>query len=147
RRREFHCALTGAAISVDPDIFLTEFFHSRGHANFSGLHDRELDAALDDGREHLDKDARLSAYRRASRRLAELVPAVYLRRGCSIIASRKHLRPRAPYPDHLLRLHDLVVETPRRVEEVSTHKERKTHGSKKRSQSRALAQRVRGRSK
>ncbi|MFD0599375.1 ABC transporter substrate-binding protein [Catellatospora coxensis] len=107
RLRQFDMALVGAAVSDDPDIFLTECFHSRGRSNYSGIRDKVVDDALLQARTTLDPQRRLQAYQRAVARLSHLVPAVYLRNGASVVASRPHVHGLRPHPDHLLRLEDV----------------------------------------
>jgi peptide/nickel transport system substrate-binding protein len=63
---------------VEPSMY--DYYHSGAKANFTGISDPQLDAALDAGRATDDQTKRVADYRTAQQRVAELVPEVYIQR-------------------------------------------------------------------
>ena len=104
RNGAFEAALVGAGGSTDPDIVMTECFHSRGRSNFGRLVDEELDTQIDAARSTWDAGERGELYDRACARIAEVVPAVFLRHGASIVAHCPGVAHAEAYADNLLRL-------------------------------------------
>lgn len=79
----FQAALLGVGLSVDPDAY--PLWHSDGHLNFAGLHDREIDRLLEQGRRGGDRRA---VYARVQERIGELRPALFLWQETLIFATR-----------------------------------------------------------
>ena len=104
RAGDFEAVLTGTNTGSDPDLFLTEFFHSNGRCNFGRLRDAALDGCIDRARETFDIDLRRELYQRAVDRIRHLVPVVFLRRGPSVVAHRPNVAGLLPRDDHLLYL-------------------------------------------
>ncbi|MFW0783171.1 ABC transporter substrate-binding protein [Gordonia sp. CPCC 206044] len=85
-KRDFDMVVTTANV-LDPDTELWAGFHSSSKGNMTGVHDTELDAALDAGRVGATVEERKSAYDTVQRELAEQVPGLfYVRSAPSVIA-------------------------------------------------------------
>ncbi|HEY8394385.1 MAG TPA: ABC transporter substrate-binding protein [Thermaerobacter sp.] len=83
RQGQFQAALLGVGLGVDPDAY--PLWHSNGHLNFAGLHDREIDRLLEQGRRGGDRRA---VYARVQERISELRPALFLWQETRIFATR-----------------------------------------------------------
>ncbi|MET8038098.1 ABC transporter substrate-binding protein [Streptomyces sp. NPDC005345] len=70
KKRDFDAALLVIDIPrLDPSLSFNPYFTSDGPNNWSGLHDRTLDALLADGAESTDRSDRKKAYADAQRRI------------------------------------------------------------------------------
>jgi peptide/nickel transport system substrate-binding protein len=94
----FEAALIGFSGFVDPDRVLFEAFHSAGRANHSGVSDPAFDDFVDRARRSYAAEERAELYAGACAVLEDLVPAVFLRHGASIIARRSRLTGIDPHP-------------------------------------------------
>ena len=94
----FEAALIGFPGFVDPDRILFEVFHSAGQANYSGVRDPAFDDFVDRARRSHAVEERAELYAGACDVLEDLVPAVFLRHGRSIIARRSRVTGIDPHP-------------------------------------------------
>jgi peptide/nickel transport system substrate-binding protein len=94
----FEAALIGFPGFVDPDRVLFEVFHSAGQANYSGVRDPAFDDFVDRARRSHAVEERAELYAGACDVLEDLVPAVFLRHGRSIIARRSRVTGIDPHP-------------------------------------------------
>ncbi len=72
--------LISSALFVDPEPRLWSVFHGDSRLNRSGVDDERLNAALDAGRTETDPEKRAAAYGTVQRRMADLVPAIFVGR-------------------------------------------------------------------
>jgi peptide/nickel transport system substrate-binding protein len=98
QRGSFEAALIGFPGFVDPDRVLFEAFHSAGRANYSGVSDPAFDDFVDRARRSHAAQERAELYAGACAVLEDLVPAVFLRHGVSIIARRSRVTGVEPHP-------------------------------------------------
>lgn len=96
--RGFEAVLMGFPGSGDPDPILFEVFHTAGRANYSGMSHPAFDALVDRARLSHSEEERSELYASAIAILDDVVPAVFLRHGASIIARRSCLAGVAPHP-------------------------------------------------
>ncbi|MDP8931679.1 MAG: ABC transporter substrate-binding protein [Actinomycetota bacterium] len=135
RSGRFEAALTGTGGGSDPDLLLTDLFHSRGRHNFARLRDGALDGCIEQARETLDVARRRELYRRAVNRINALAPAVFLRHGAAIVAHRQGVGGLSPRGDHLLELDSAFASGPQSGEvpgdyvTLSCKQERRGHGA------------------
>lgn len=73
----------------DPDSSLWNTFHSTSRGNYTGVNDKQLDNALDEGRVAATVEARTAAYEIAQQRLIELNPGVWYTRSAPTVVSGK----------------------------------------------------------
>ena len=86
--RSFQAIPNGLAFD-DPEPLLYENLHSDSSTDRPGLHDRQLDAALLDGRRSADPAERKAAYATVAKRFAELNPGIlYVRAPRPVAAAR-----------------------------------------------------------
>lgn len=74
QKSQHQIALLGWLNIVDPDRLLYGQLHTGGPLNWGGYSNKEVDAALDEGRSALGTDKRAEAYRKAATILAAEVP-------------------------------------------------------------------------
>ena len=94
----FEAVLTGFPGFVDPDRILFEGFHSAGRSNYTGLRAPAFDDFVDRARRSHAREERAELYAAACAVLEDLVPAVFLRHGASIIARRSRVTGVEPHP-------------------------------------------------
>ncbi|MFF0818118.1 ABC transporter substrate-binding protein [Rhodococcus sp. NPDC003318] len=75
--------VSNAVIFGEPEPRMWIGLHSTSSANYSGINDAELDAALDKGRTSEDDAERDAAYEVVQERLVELNPTVFYTRGAA----------------------------------------------------------------
>jgi peptide/nickel transport system substrate-binding protein len=97
-QRSFEAALIGFPGLADPDKVLFEVFHSSGRANYSGMSDPRFDELVNRARLSHDPAERSELYADACAVIDDVVPAVFLRHGVSIIACRSGLTGLEPHP-------------------------------------------------
>ena len=98
QQRSFDAALIGFPGFVDPDRVLFEAFHSAGRSNHAGMSDPAFDDFVDRARRSHAAEERAALYAGACAVLDDLVPAVFLRHGVSIIARRSSVTGIDPHP-------------------------------------------------
>ncbi|KJF21809.1 ABC transporter substrate-binding protein [Rhodococcus sp. ACPA4] len=88
---EFDMIILSSTIQ-DPDSSLWNTFHSTSRGNYTGINDRQLDTALDEGRTATTVEARTAAYEIAQQRLIELNPGVWYTRSAPTVVSGKNVQ-------------------------------------------------------
>jgi peptide/nickel transport system substrate-binding protein len=84
-QRQYQAIINGL-VFLDPEITVWNSLHSAGPANYVGLADPALDAALDAGRTTADPAARKAAYTTAAERIAAQHPfLLYVRTAPAVV--------------------------------------------------------------
>jgi peptide/nickel transport system substrate-binding protein len=89
-KRDFEM-LISSALMVDPEPQLWTVHHGRSSANYSGLSDPQLNAALDKGRTSTSLEERKAAYKVVQERLAALVPVIYYTRAAPAVETARNV--------------------------------------------------------
>ncbi|MEW2397248.1 ABC transporter substrate-binding protein [Streptomyces sp. NPDC046862] len=78
---------TSSASFIDPEPRLSTAFESTSPTNMSGISDKQLDAALNEGRTETSVDKRKAAYEEVQKRLASLHPVLWVNRTAAGVIS------------------------------------------------------------
>ncbi|MCU0818355.1 MAG: ABC transporter substrate-binding protein [Beijerinckiaceae bacterium] len=94
---------------TDPDGNIQTFAYTGAPNNYSAYSNKDVDAALDEGRTKNAMPERMAAYKRAAEQLAKDVPIVYLYHRLVIIAHRDRIEGYRQMPDGLVRVVGLKI--------------------------------------
>lgn len=83
--------MTSGGYFNDPETRLYSGYYSQSPTNVSGVADKQLDAALTEGRLATDEAARKAAYRTVQERLAATVPGVFVTRSSPGVIAGKNV--------------------------------------------------------
>ncbi len=94
---------------TDPDGNIQSFAYTGAPNNYSAYSNKDVDAALDEGRTKNAMPERMAAYKRAAEQLAKDLPIVYLYHRLVIIAHRERIEGYRQMPDGLVRVIGLKI--------------------------------------